>query len=453
MSLPISKLKNLFLAALLIPLIAYGVNTKRDPNDWKFTSVTGSSSISTGVIVVSGGVGIAENLNVGGSVSATSFSVSNIGLGNGSVTAPSLFWTSDSDGTGTGLYRPAADVIGFAVNGIETGRVNSSGFTVGASGGTIGNSGINLLLNASNDGNVRIGTSTLIDAGTRLEEVTILKTVSVFAGPGINEIGLSVKTNITDLSATSKTLMGFGARVLRQNSGALSESANVIGGIFERQLANSSSAYTTTGFYASVDISPLNILVNTSPSGVSIAEDDGIKFESDTRVMSLGRKNFIRFGSLTNGGGGGSTAYISDNVAYSGNFFIHQSSTDVSVFGGALTFPSASLSGTAGAGKITYLTQSAAPSTPASGFSLYGDATNRFSWKGANGFLTKLDTVGNTADRVYTFPDAAGTIMLRPSDVSIAGNVTLTDNSVNFVSTAAARSLALPDPASRKSVV
>lgn len=79
---------------------------------------------------------------------------------------------------------------------------------------------------------------------------------------------------------------------------------------------------------------------------------------------------------------------------------------------GALTLPSFSLNGTAGAGFGQFLTQSSAPGTPASGFRLYADSSNRFAWKGANGFVRTFDGTANTADRAYTLPDATGTIVL-----------------------------------------
>lgn len=68
--------------------------------------------------------------------------------------------------------------------------------------------------------------------------------------------------------------------------------------------------------------------------------------------------------------------------------------------------------GTGGAGFHEVVAQSSAPSTPASGFRLYADSTNRLSWKGQNGFVRMFDGTANTADRTYTLPDASGTIAL-----------------------------------------
>lgn len=45
------------------------------------------------------------------------------GFADGTVAAPSICWTSDSDGSGTGLYRPGANMIGFAANGAEKFRI------------------------------------------------------------------------------------------------------------------------------------------------------------------------------------------------------------------------------------------------------------------------------------------------------------------------------------------
>ncbi len=60
----------------------------------------------------------------------------NIGLfGNGTVGGPSIGWNSDADGAGTGFYRPSANVIGFAINGVDLYRANSTGFHLGAGTG------------------------------------------------------------------------------------------------------------------------------------------------------------------------------------------------------------------------------------------------------------------------------------------------------------------------------
>ncbi len=79
---------------------------------------------------------------------------------------------------------------------------------------------------------------------------------------------------------------------------------------------------------------------------------------------------------------------------------------------GAGAFTSLVLSGTAGAGYIELANQSVAPGTPSSAARFYVDSSNRFSWKGTNGYARTFDGTANTASRIYVLPDAAGTIIL-----------------------------------------
>lgn len=56
---------------------------------------------------------------------------------DGSVTIPSEAFSSDADGSGTGIYRVGANSLGFAANGVNVGSYTSSGgWTFGSSGGT-----------------------------------------------------------------------------------------------------------------------------------------------------------------------------------------------------------------------------------------------------------------------------------------------------------------------------
>src|SRR5438132_438561 len=43
----------------------------------------------------------------------------------GTVGAPAMAWLADADGTGTGIYRPSADAIGFAINGSQAWLINN----------------------------------------------------------------------------------------------------------------------------------------------------------------------------------------------------------------------------------------------------------------------------------------------------------------------------------------
>lgn len=48
------------------------------------------------------------------------------GFPNGTAAAPSVYWTSDSDGSGTGWFRQGANNIAGSINGTETLRLTSS---------------------------------------------------------------------------------------------------------------------------------------------------------------------------------------------------------------------------------------------------------------------------------------------------------------------------------------
>lgn len=76
---------------------------------------------------------------------------------------------------------------------------------------------------------------------------------------------------------------------------------------------------------------------------------------------------------------------------------------------GAITPTSAAFTGTAGAGFVSLLTQSSAPSAPASGFALYANATGKFSWRNAADTFSRTFEVTATADRTFTLPDASFT--------------------------------------------
>lgn len=65
------------------------------------------------------------------------------------------------------------------------------------------------------------------------------------------------------------------------------------------------------------------------------------------------------------------------------------------------------------------ISNQSAPSTPSASSRLFFDASNRFSWKGTNGFVRTFDGTANTADRIYVLPDLAGTIALTANNLSV----------------------------------
>src|SRR4051812_39282905 len=60
---------------------------------------------------------------------------------NGTAAVPSIAWTADADGTGTGLFRPAANQVGVSANGVNQLTVASGSVTAGA--------GVNVLAGAN----------------------------------------------------------------------------------------------------------------------------------------------------------------------------------------------------------------------------------------------------------------------------------------------------------------
>ena len=57
-----------------------------------------------------------------------------IGVPDGTVSIPALAFTSDADGTGTGIYRVGANSLGFAANGVNIGQYSLGGaWTLGSS--------------------------------------------------------------------------------------------------------------------------------------------------------------------------------------------------------------------------------------------------------------------------------------------------------------------------------
>lgn len=84
---------------------------------------TDSSSSTTGAMKTAGGLGVAKNANVGGSLGVIGITA----IADGTAAAPSLSFTSDPD---SGIYRIGANNIGIAVNGTKALDIKSTGLNV-----------------------------------------------------------------------------------------------------------------------------------------------------------------------------------------------------------------------------------------------------------------------------------------------------------------------------------
>ena len=81
-----------------------------------------ASSTSTGTLVVTGGIGASGAIHAGGNVVAASGKF--LADSADTVSLPGFTWSGD---TNTGVFRPAADVIGFTTGGTEAMRLDVSG--------------------------------------------------------------------------------------------------------------------------------------------------------------------------------------------------------------------------------------------------------------------------------------------------------------------------------------
>lgn len=105
-------------------------------------ALTSTAVAQRGDIVSARAMAALEALvNTNGDIGATTDSSGNLSvatgkvllLPDGAVGAPSAAFTSDADGTGTGLYRVAANQLGLSANGILQGGASTSGIYIGAS--------------------------------------------------------------------------------------------------------------------------------------------------------------------------------------------------------------------------------------------------------------------------------------------------------------------------------
>lgn len=139
---------------------------------------------------------------------------------------------------------------------------------------------------------------------------------------------------------------------------------------------------------------------------------------------------------LNSGGGGGTGTVTSVSVAtangISGSVATATTTPVITLTLGAITPASVTISGTGGAGFASFVPQASNPAAPASGYVKFSDATGRMAWRRASdGFIRTFDST-LTADRIYTFPDAATRIPVISQTLTFSGPT-------------AARTITLPD--------
>lgn len=169
--------------------------------------------------------------------------------------------------------------------------------------------------------------------------------------------------------------------------------------------------------------------LNFVGAGVTVTDDSG----NNATVVTI------------SGGGGGGTpggsdtqVQFNDGGVFAGDAGLTYNKTTNeltagSFSGGASALTSLNINGAAGSGHIHLKHQSSDPSSQASSSTIFADSNGNLAW--INNGLSKitLDGDGVTAARVYTLPDATGTLALT-SDLHAA--VTVTDStSIDFTLT------------------
>lgn len=96
---------------------------------------------------------------------------------NGTVGQPSIAWNSDNDGTGTGIYRSAANEIAFAINGALAFKMSGVAqcITGGSNGSMCLNDSIGALIGWSTSTLAFDGTNVIVATGGQFRTTTGLR--------------------------------------------------------------------------------------------------------------------------------------------------------------------------------------------------------------------------------------------------------------------------------------
>lgn len=103
---------------------------------------------------------------------------------------------------------------------------------------------------------------------------------------------------------------------------------------------------------------------------------------------------------------------LSSYVPYSG------ATTNVDLGTNTLAAQSLTATGTAGNGHIYLKHQSSDATATGSSTAIFADSNGDFKYKNAGNYYTTLKTSTNTADRIYTYPDKAGTLAMTNDKLS-----------------------------------
>lgn len=155
---------------------------------------------------------------------------------------------------------------------------------------------------------------------------------------------------------------------------------------------------------------PISSATQTALNGKQDTITTGTTLEYFKGDLSLGTFP-TNVSTFTNDSGYITSTSLTGYVPYTG------ATSDVDLDANMLSSYALRVTGTHGGGDIHLRHQSADPSATGQSTSLFADASGDLKWKNDNLYYTTLKTSSNTANHVYTFPDATGTVALT-SDIN-----------------------------------
>lgn len=141
---------------------------------------------------------------------------------NGTAAVPSIAWTADADGSGTGLFRPAANQVGVSANGVNQLTVASGSVTAGAGVNVLAGANASIgmsaraLLNSPSDGILQLTNN----AGTAFTSLQFGGSAATFPEIKRNATALNVRLaddsadaglTCSSLTASTSVVVGSGS--------------------------------------------------------------------------------------------------------------------------------------------------------------------------------------------------------------------------------------------------